>query len=535
MREPLRHLRWLTTISRKRTVGAPLSAAALLLAGTLLLTQAARADKGLNDGVFRDRDGKSHNWSVDRSHVLNWDNQPYVPSGVVFHSTYLLTPSDQTLAADVAELDRLKSAGVKDIWVDCDRGLLECTVQQTQAFLDALEARGLRYGLRIGDRSREPLVGFSPTLRPVAVPKEKLQPGARESWKVKAPQARRVIYNLVDLVDEKTEGMSVNTGQTVVERDQADIEIQIRKSSLLGRATGTLYVVPEIQVDPSEVGSFGDLWAGMETYSDRLQKHLAGLKFGPGLRFILDPFVAGDGTVGREDTVFPSSPSFHKAFAEWLKRREGSGISSLNTSWRMRDKRVPTFDEAARLVPMWDRNDPPERDGWLFDPVEKIAYRCKPTESSIWTDLDTFRADTLKRWMNILSINMKQDGTGVPVLFSWSAYHPIFNNSPAPGGYDGLGAQVYGQAPDVATRSAAYALAQAEEADRHTWLIATRMAGPRDAHGNPTEITDSGTIRGAWNAVREAGFRGVFLDPKELPKAVSFSQELGSQIASESA
>ena len=91
------------------------------------------------------------------------------------------------------------------------------------------------------------------------------------------------------------------------------------------------------------------------------------------------------------------------------------------------------------------------------------------------------------------------------------------------------------RAPEIATRSAAYALAQAEEADRHTWLIATRLAGPLDPNGNPTEIGDSGTLRGAWNSIREAGFRGVYLDPKEMPKAVSFSQDLSSVIASESA
>jgi hypothetical protein len=507
---------------------------AVLCAAGLVLSHSARADKAQNEGLFRDRDGKEHTWSVTRSHLLTWEGQPYAPAGLVFHSTYLQAPTDAALRADGAELDRLKAAGILDIWVNCERGLLQCTPAQTQALIDALETRGFRYGLRVGDRSREPLVGFSPSLHPIAVAKEKLQPGARETWNVKSPQARRVVYNLVDLVDDKLEGMTINAGETLVERDVAQIEIQIRKSALLGSARGRLHVVPEIQVDPAEVGSFGDLWAGMDTYADRLQKHLLGVKFGSGLRFILDPFVAGDGTVGREDTVFPSSASFRKGFAEWLQRRHG-GILTLSTSWRMRDKRVHSMDEAARLIPMWDRNDPPEGDSWLIDPIEKVAYRCRASESTIWTDLDSFRADSLKRWMNVVAINMKQDGLEVPVLYTWAAYHPIFNNTPSPSGYDGLGAQVYGKAPEISTLTAGYALAQAEEADRNSWLVATRMAGPRDPNGNPTDITDAGTLRSAWNAMRETGFRGVYLDPKELPKAVSMAHDLAPQLVSDSA
>lgn len=505
----------------------------LLLAAGILFSHAAHAEKGVTEGTFRDRDDKPHSWSVERSHVLTWEGKPYTPAGVVFHSAFLEAPTDATLQQDSAELDRLKAAGILDIWVDSGRGLLQSTAEQTQTLIDALESRGFRYGLRVGDRSREPLVGFSPTLQPYQIPAARLQPGAREVYEVKAPRARRVIYNLVDVVSETTQGMSVNAGATVVERDLARVELTVRKSALLGKAKGLLHVVPEIQLDPEEIGSFGDLWSGMESYAGRLEKRLESVKFGPGLRFIMDPFVAGDGTVGQEDTLFPSSEQFRTAFSEWLAKRYG--ILALNNNWRLRDKRVPGFKEAGRMIPMWDRNDPPDGDGWMIDPVENVAYRCIPRDCSIWTELDTFRADTLKRWMNVLAINVKQDGLDVPMIFTWSAYHPIFNNSPSPSGYDGLGAQVYGVAPEIATRSGAYALAQAEEADRNAWLFAARLAGPRDPNGNPSEIKDAGSLRSAWSALREAGFRGVYLDPRELPNAIPMAKDLASSIASESA
>src|SRR5688572_17408681 len=77
-----------------------------------LLAGSVRAEKGVTEGTFRDREDKPHAWSIDRSHLLVWDGKPYAPAGVVFHSAYLAGPSEAALKQDAAELDRLKSAGV---------------------------------------------------------------------------------------------------------------------------------------------------------------------------------------------------------------------------------------------------------------------------------------------------------------------------------------------------------------------------------------------------------------------------------------
>ncbi|HEU4751531.1 MAG TPA: hypothetical protein VFU47_00385, partial [Armatimonadota bacterium] len=440
----------------------------------------------------------------------------------------------ENLRKDEAELDRIKAAGVGDLWIDCERGLLQSTPEQTQKILDAVESRGLRYGLRVGDRFREPLIGFSPTLTPLRVPVSKLQPGAGLHFNVSAPGARRLVYNLVENsapseLDDRQQNWAIASGEVVVEKDNAEVQIQLRQSRLLGKSRGLLHVVPEIQVEPEDLGSFGDLWAGMERYSQRVKAHLQALKFGPGLRFILDPFSAGDGSTGSEDMVFPSSEAFRTAFAEWLKKR--GGIQTLNIRWRTTDKRIPGFAEAARTIPMWGRNDPPEGDGWLFDPVDKVAYRCKPAKSGIWQDLDDFRAETLKRWMNVVASSLKQEGLNVPVLFSWSAYHPLFINSPSPSGYDGLGAQLFGSSPGL-SQDAAFALAEAEEAARQSWLIATRLSGPRGEDGKVAPLPD---VRKAWEELREVGFRGAFLDPESDPNALSMAKELAAAISADSA
>jgi hypothetical protein len=285
--------------------------------------------------------------------------------------------------------------------------------------------------------------------------------------------------------------------------------------------------VPEIQVEPEDLGSFGDLWEGMEDYRARLKEYLRQLKPGSGLRFLLDPFTAGDGSTGREDLVFPSSLNFRDAYADWLQKK--IGIGALNNSWRMNDRRVPGFEEAARLVPTWSRNDPPEGDGWMIDPVDHVAYRCTPRLSTAWSDLDNFRADFLKRSMNDVATSLKNEVLNVPIVFSWAAYHPLFNNAPSPGGYDGLGAQIYGSPASVAVDTAAYAFAQAEESDRNAWLIATRLAGAPDENGAPAQLGGA-ELRQAWTALAETGFRGVYLDPAQNADAVNACRDLAAAI-----
>ncbi|MBM3459104.1 MAG: hypothetical protein FJX77_11305, partial [Armatimonadetes bacterium] len=441
-----------------------------LVATALALSAVCMADKGQNAGIFRDRAGQAHTWVIHRSHLLEWDEKPYAPAGLVFRSAYLQNPTPETLQKDLAELDQLKGAGILDIWVEPQRGLLENTQEQIQTLLDALEQRGFRYGLRVGDRGAGPLVGFSPTVAAVHVPLSRMQPATRQNWSVVLPdRARRAVYTLTDnSLDGKSQSWAIAAGEVTAERGRSEIEVALRNSPLIGRTPGLLHVVPEVAIPREDLGSFGDLWEGMQTYADRLKQRLLALKFGPGLRFLLDPFSAGDGSVGQEDLVFPSSVAFRTAFGEWLARRYGIGTTNLN--WQMTDRRFTTKEVAARLIPLWPRNDPPPGDGWLLDPEEKVAYRCIARNSTIWSDLDAFRAVTLKRWMNTLTNTLKSEGLNIPMLFTWGAYHPIFSNTPSPTGYDGLGAQLHGRPADIGRDAAAYAMAQAEEADRNTWL-----------------------------------------------------------------
>src|SRR5262245_42682264 len=138
--------------SARRSAGL---AAGVLLLGALFLAGNVRADKGGNEGDFKDREGKAHHWSIQRSHLLEWEGKLFVPAGVVFRSAYLQAPSPTTLQEDTTELDRLRAAGVHDLWIEPGRSLLDGTPEQTQQVIDLVDAHGFTYGLRVGGRSRE--------------------------------------------------------------------------------------------------------------------------------------------------------------------------------------------------------------------------------------------------------------------------------------------------------------------------------------------------------------------------------------------
>lgn len=494
-------------VSRGSTAALFAGALALLLAGS------ASAERGISSGAFRDRDGTVHRWSIQSSHLLEWDGKPYVPIGVVFHSQHLKAPSDSSLSTDERTLDGLKSAGITDVWIEPGRGLLDCRTAEIQAVIDALEVRGFKYGLRVRDRYRAPLIGFAPGAVPLPIKLTELQPGAVIRRRIQAPGARRVVYNLTDIgANEQVQNFAVATGQAIVEGDGADIQIEVPRTRLIGKSRGLIHTMPEVQVEPEELGSFGNLWHGMEEYTERLAAQINALRFGPGVRFILDPFQAGDGTTGQEESIFPSTPDFQTAFTEWLSRRYG--VQTLNSRWRLNDRRLLDMEEAGRLVPTWSRNDPPDGDGWLIDHRQSKAYRCRPRECRIWDDLDTFRAETLRKLMNQVALQIDKTGLDVPVIFTWAAYHPVFTNFPSPAGYEGLAAEVPIEANEDAQQRAAYALAQVEEGARTGWLIASRFR-PEEKGASPSP----GDIAGGWTRLRSAGYRGGYFDPLLTPGA----------------
>lgn len=476
-----------------RPVRIALGAAALLCAAAF-----AFADKGRSEGSFVDAAGKAHRWQVTRSHALLWDGTLYAPAGTVFHSRFLAQPSDAAFAEDKDQLKRLREAGIQDVWVDPGRGLLGCEAAQTQRLVHLLEEQGFRYGLAVQDRASEPLIGYAPQMDANAVPEAVLKAGGQLQWTTKAPGARRVHWALVD----PEQDLVFATGKTDVESGLATLKIDLKKSKLGGRDKALLYVVPERPVAAEDAGSFADLWRGTAAYQKQLVAYMRSVKFGPGLRFIINPLDTGDGLVGAEGGMFPSSAEFRADFSDWLKRR--TSINDINIRWAMTSTHIHSLEVAGRLVPTWPRDDPPEKEGWLIDPVEQAAYQVVPRRCRIWDDYQTFRTDSLKRTMNQVASAIKSAGPNVPVIYSWNGFQPLWSNQQAVAGYDGI-APTLDASGNRLLKSAGAALSQAEQSSMSWWLVAGRLRLPET--GGRSSLSEQ------WSLLRDAGFKGFFIDP----------------------
>src|SRR5882724_11094610 len=82
----------------------------------LILASAANAQRAESNGVFTDRTGGQHPWSVTASHALIWDKQTYVPVGGNFAPRYLAEgQTEENWAKDTQALATLKTRGVMDV------------------------------------------------------------------------------------------------------------------------------------------------------------------------------------------------------------------------------------------------------------------------------------------------------------------------------------------------------------------------------------------------------------------------------------
>ena len=149
----------------------------LLMAGALLAAPAPARDKkpavpvktGLpatgqteDTGTYLDGAAK-HAWAVTRGHALVWDGAATVPAGIEFRPAAWKADAPAGAAdQDAQALSALHAAGVTDVLLSAPGGdfpaVSPVAVQKT---LDAVNALGLRYGLRVSGVWPSALTAFS--------------------------------------------------------------------------------------------------------------------------------------------------------------------------------------------------------------------------------------------------------------------------------------------------------------------------------------------------------------------------------------
>ena len=466
--------------------------------------------------VYTDRDGAKHPWSVTSSHSLMWDGAPYLPVGGDFTPRSLSDSSDAAWQEDIRTLTALHAKGVLDVLVSPAKSLPDVPSSAFQRLLDYLDTNGFRYGLAFGPGIMKPLTGF--VVKPANYRYFEAD-SLTAHWR-----ASNADLGLVTIMEDGGSGNYhvLQASRYTIKDDFLSVPLEPSKSS--GKLIGLLY--PHKTLPIGTEGACPDLWNGYDDYRDRLLAYLANVKFGKGLRFLLDPLARHLGLADEFETLIPESASFRLEWESWLERTF-PGVEDARARWAMGEYEPKSYAELARYVPLWlgDRGM-----GYLYDPQNDRLLQVDSTKSTYWNDFRQFRNESIANYMRSMAEVLKHQAADVPVIYTWTQNHPIFLNAEIDG-FDGLSVATHGR-PSIA-RQLGPALSAIEQAARPMWYLATEVSpnvsGPAAVSPDPPagSAATAGRIGlfGLLDELKRTGIKGFFAGstaPETSPPASSW-------------
>lgn len=438
----------------------------------------------VSGGTYKDRDGVAHPWTIDESHALLWESAPYVPFGIVFEPRYLSSgQTDENWKADEEDIAAFKLAGVSDLILRPGKGLSAIPVEAFQRVVDLLEANGLRYGVELYDPPYAQASGF------VVSPATNRVDGVRASGQVSRtfPGAKSVIYALCDARTGEVKDIG-----RVAASDAGEVTVPV---VVRGPDDHIVLFYPEKAATDGLV-SLPDLWSTYDRHRDRLISILKQVRFGKGLRFFTDPFTDELGMSGDIAGMVPVSPAYRLEFAAWL-RRKYNNARDLTLAWGILKHDLSGFDEAVRLLPLWNtgRGSPS-----VYDLGANAVYAVDVPRSNMWGDLHDFRSESIRAYMDSMADALKRLIADVPVVYTATGFQPIFQGLDTVG-FDGLAAPAKGSASAV-NDSAGKTFSLAEGSSRRVWLISRIYPG--DGYAKKEDLFS------VINGLRDLGVKGFF-------------------------
>jgi len=464
-------------------------------------------------GVFTDRSGAKHVWNVNSSHALTWDREPYIPVGGAFCPRYLAEgQTESNWAADMKALDSLKAKGMQDILINPVVSAAEIPAAAWQKLIDYVDANGFRYGIAFGVGIRAPLTGT--LVKPQSYRQPNIKEGAEIGWRVSDADSARVVIADTDGTVHDSQEIRFTGGKAGFTPE----------TSVLPGSVALLF--PRKTLKPHADGWLPDVWSEYDSYRDRLLRSLGAVKFGPGLRFFLDPLAHPIRVTLEADDLVPDSAGFRLEWEAYLSRKYRS-VDELLASWAILDREVETYSHAATLIPFWSRG---RGVPYMFDPRKNRLIemdRNSADQSRFWQDLRLCRHESLAYYMNNAADLLKRNVADVPVIYTYTDQHRMFTNLLPAGGFDGLGIAAYGRGTALVTGGASAAYAQANESKRPSWLIVTEMLdGPIQSKLTAGYDSEQGMTRDLdW--LRGIGAKGFFVNGFQLlPDASAANAQL---------
>ena len=471
-------------------------------------------------GVFVDAAGGRHPWSIGEAHSLLWDATPWIPVGQVFDpsaGTPGLT-ADAAKAQDSRELDSARAAGLTDILMDVPKGEAgggsgsaappaDSPPPSLQALIDSLEARGFRYGLNLHGALTGKSDGYA--LGEPFTAGKKLDTGT-----FSAPAPPGVTSALY--VARDTGGDAVAMGISLAQDGILSAAVDSKAS--------TVAFINVRQWGP-EAG-VANLWDSFPDVRDSVLFGLRGIKFGPGLRFFLNPLDGPLTPSGRAALFYPGSPRFHAEYEAWLRRRYPN-ISALRHRWGLDDDAISDFDAASRLVP-----DNAVRPDAAWDPDRNALVPIISAITVMWSDFEAFRLESTRHDMDLLAASIRRNIADVPVVYQWRNFSRLYAGSSESDTFDGLSVEM-SDVGERAARETPYVLAQVADAPVNWWFLCSGGTGwTAERLNNLTDLgvkgfflpvpIDTGTPPGPANSdalILLRALRDAIFHPEDAGKA----------------
>jgi hypothetical protein len=368
-------------------------------------------------------------WSINEHHTLIWAGQPYMPVGVRIDGA----PSAVAAAKD---------SGVADVLVD-----LPVSGTGWKDTLESLESRQMRYMLRVS--SLAPMAhGFAiePQGYRVAGIEKKTKvevalPGAVTAFVVLAAKRDGAI--------QSKERVPVINGKLTYEANPGPAYEHV------------LLIYPEMASAEQP-----DFWEQLDTHRDALLSALRRNPLGPGLRGLVNPMGRAADLPGKEVRFVPTNLYFRIELRNFLEQRYKTVQTALR-SWSMAGGDLNTFDDLARLVPLWSGDRGINQ---MLDPTTNQIYAADRRYSTAWADITQVVSQAGARRFDRL-VRAIRSVADVPVIQEWAGWSAVYED--ANPSIDGVGMRATGTTPGAIVESACRATSSVLRWKTNGWLVAT--------------------------------------------------------------
>jgi len=468
---------------------AAVAAALVCIAGITFSSASAQVGGA---GTYQDASGASHGWQINEAHTLVWEGKPYIPVGGMFCSRYLTDgQTDENWKADTGALKTLKSSGILDLYINPVKGATSCPREAWQKLIDFLEAEGFHYGIEITDGPQTPVSGW--VIRPSVYRATDIS--ADQTFNLQIPGMAGGLWAVADgktgnLI--RLKALDVKDARTTVD---------VRAST---QSTRILILYPYKRLSTEETG-LQDLWGGFGEYRDRLINHLKGLKLGPGFRFWVDPFINEMGLRGDARNFVPASRAYQIELEAWLRRRYPE-ISALTRAWSLPSD-IRTHEQASHLIPLWEGYKGLPQ---VYDTTTGETYKLGNSAGRMWDDLMAFRDESIRGYLNQISLVLKREVANVPVVVKAVEPYSFLINDDT-NGFDGIGVEAYAPPGSLGTQAANLGIAVAEQASRNMWVLATETQTTASSGKAGQGYANQQEMTASLAALKDAGCKGFYV------------------------